>query len=166
LIASLTALHRHSGGCGCFARLAQVHARSFSLSKRFTKQLLKELEGAVRELESCREETFSQLAQSRRERWALRYGVLETIQIVIDVACAVVSHENLGHPKSYAECLRILGERGRIEKPLAERLARAVGLRNVLVHEYLDVNDRLVFEALDDLRAFATQIAHADGEDE
>ena len=103
---------------------------------------------------------------ARRERWALRYGMLEAIQIVIDVACAVVSHENLGHPKSYAECLRILGREGRLDEALAGRLARAVGLRNVLIHDYLDANDdRLVFEALenlDDLRAFAAQIARTD----
>jgi len=125
---------------------------------------LKELEDAIGELESFREETFSELAKSRRERWALRYGMLEAVQIVIDVACAVVSHEDLGHPKSYAGCLRILGRSGRIDEALAERLARAVGLRNVLVHDYLDVNDRLVYESLenlDDLRAFARQIADA-----
>ena len=125
---------------------------------------LKELEDAVGERESFREDTFSELAKSRRERWALRYGMLEAIQIVIDVACMVVSHEDLGHPKSYAECLRILGRSGRIDEALAERLARAVGLRNVLVHDYLDVNDRLVYESLDnldDLRAFARQIADA-----
>lgn len=93
--------------------------------------------------------------------------MLEAIQIVIDVACAVVSHEDLGHPKSYAECLRLLGRADRIDEALAERLARAVGLRNVLVHAgYLDANDRLVFEALenlDDLRAFASQITRAGG---
>jgi uncharacterized protein YutE (UPF0331/DUF86 family) len=125
---------------------------------------LKELEDAVGGLESFREDTFSELAKSRRERLALRYGMLEAVQIVIDVACMVVSHEDLGHPKSYAECLRILGRSGRIDEALAERLARAVGLRNVLVHDYLDVNDRLVYESLenlDDLRAFARQIADA-----
>jgi uncharacterized protein YutE (UPF0331/DUF86 family) len=126
---------------------------------------LKELEDALGELESFRRQTFAELEGRRRERWALRYGMLEAIQIVIDVACAVVSHENLGHPKSYAECLRILGREGRLDEALAGRLARAVGLRNVLIRDYLDVNDRLVFEALenlDDLRAFAAQIARTD----
>ena len=67
--------------------------------------------------------------------------------------------------KSYAECLRTLGREGRLDEALAGRLARAVGLRNVLIRDYLDVNDRLVFEALenlDDLRAFAAQIARTD----
>lgn len=132
---------------------------------------LKELEDALGELESFRRQTFAELEGRRRERWALRYGMLAAIQIVIDVACAVVSHENLGHPKSYAECLRILGREGRLDEALAGRLACAVGLRNVLIHDYLDVNDdldvndRLVFEALenlDDLRAFAAQIARTD----
>ena len=53
---------------------------------------------------------------------------------------------------------KALADAGHIEADLAERLARAAGLRNLLVHVYLDLDDRQVFaalERLDDLRAFA-----------
>lgn len=55
---------------------------------------------------------------------------------------------------------RALVDGGHIDAALAARLARAAGLRNVLVHMYLDVDDREVFAALgrlDDLRAFARE---------
>lgn len=45
-----------------------------------------------------------------------------------------------------------------LEPDLAERLAEAVGMRNILVHGYLEVDDEAVWDALerlDDLRAFA-----------
>lgn len=43
-------------------------------------------------------------------------------------------------------------------RDLGDRLARAAGQRNVLVHMYLDLDDREVFASLgrlDDLREFA-----------
>ena len=107
--------------------------------------------------------SLEQIESDRKLVWALRYGLLESIQIVIDVACAVVSHDNLGYPKSYADCLRLLGQAGYLDEVLAQHLARAVGMRNILVHEYLDVDDAILFAALDrldDLRDFATSMAH------
>ena len=122
---------------------------------------LKELETNLVELERFTALSFDEVQRDRRLTWALRYGLLESIQIVIYVACAVVSHRNLGYPKSYADCLRVLEQHDYLDTDLAERLTRAVGMRNVLIHEYLDVDDELVWAALDDLsdlRAFATQI--------
>lgn len=34
-------------------------------------------------------------------QWALRYGLLEAIQMVIDIACHLVSTRNLGTPSRY-----------------------------------------------------------------
>lgn len=115
---------------------------------------LKELEENIRELRSFQAEDAHRIKRDRRLTWALRYGVLETIQIVIDVACAVVSRHNLGYPDSYAECLRILGRHNYLGDELTQRLVRAVGMRNVLVHEYLDVDDQLVLDALADVGDF------------
>lgn len=58
----------------------------------------------------------------------------ESIQTVIDIACAVVSKHNLGYPESYAGCFRILRRHGILGKELTDRLIQAVGMRNVLVH--------------------------------
>lgn len=124
---------------------------------------LKRLEENLRELEDFKETTTTDLEESRRTRWALRYGLMESIQAMIDVACAVVSRYNLGYPDSYADCLRALRRHDVLPDALADRLIRAVGMRNVLVHEYLDVDDELLLAALDrlsDFRAFAEAIRH------
>ncbi len=50
---------------------------------------------------------------------------------------------------------------------LAERLVRAVGLRNIVVHAYTDLDLKIVHEAARtgpaDLRAFAAALLHAEG---
>lgn len=115
----------------------------------------------LRELEGFRRTTTTDLEESRRTSWALRYGLVESIQAMIDVACAVVSRYNLGYPDSYADCLRVLRRHDVPDGDLADRLIRAVGMRNVLVHGYLDVDDELLLAALDrlsDFRAFAEAI--------
>ena len=121
---------------------------------------LKRLEENLRELERFRGTSIDDL-EGRQKRWALRYGMLESIQAIIDIACAVVSRYNLGYPDSYADCFRVLRRENVLPDDLTDRLTQAVGMRNVLVHEYLDVDDKLLLDALDrlsDFRAFAEAI--------
>lgn len=123
---------------------------------------LKRLEENLRELERFRGTSIDDL-EGRQKRWALRYGMLESIQAIIDIACAVVSRYNLGYPDSYADCFRVLRRENVLPDDLTDRLTQAVGMRNVLVHEYLDVDDKLLLDALDrlsDFRAFAEAIRH------
>jgi uncharacterized protein YutE (UPF0331/DUF86 family) len=47
--------------------------------------------------------------------------------------------------------LRLLGVRGVLFADLADRLRRAVGFRNVLVHDYIEVDDGIVLERLANL---------------
>ena len=104
---------------------------------------LKRLEENLRELERFQGTTLADLEDSRRTTWALRYGLMESIQATIDIACALVSRHNLGYPDSYADCFRILRRHDVLSNELVERLIQAVGMRNVLVHEYQAVNERL-----------------------
>ncbi len=61
--------------------------------------------------------------------------MLKCLQIVIDISCAIVSSRNLGNSKIYAECIAILGREEYLNGTLVERQTKAVGLRNLLVHE-------------------------------
>jgi uncharacterized protein YutE (UPF0331/DUF86 family) len=57
--------------------------------------------------------------------------------------------------------LRVLGAHRVLPVELAARLARAVGFRNVLVHEYVDVDDDVVLARLrdpSDLAAFVAAV--------
>jgi uncharacterized protein YutE (UPF0331/DUF86 family) len=86
--------------------------------------------------------------------WAIRYGLIESIQIVIDTACAIVNKYNLGVAKTYADCLKRLAESGYLDPSLAATLVRIVGLRNLLIHEYAVIDQSRVEAALHDLSPF------------
>jgi uncharacterized protein YutE (UPF0331/DUF86 family) len=66
-------------------------------------------------------------------------------------------------PDSAREVFGVLAEHGALDAQLASRLARAVSLRNILVHVYVAVDlERLsgvIRNDLGDLRAFAAEAA-------
>jgi len=84
----------------------------------------------------------------------LRYGLLETIQIVIDISCYLVSRDNLGNPATYTECIELLQRFEYLDRGLAEKLNGMIGLRNILVHEYLAVEREKLYHLLEDIGDF------------
>ncbi len=93
---------------------------------------------------------------------AVKYSFITAIEGCTRAAQHVISSEGLGMPQSNADALRLLGEKGVVEPESAEAIARAVGFRNVLVHEYVDVDDSVVvanLTLLPDLDAFTVQLA-------
>ena len=82
----------------------------------------------------------------------------QATQIVIDLAMAACVARALGTPGSYADAFRRLQAAGIIEGPLADRLVRAAGFRNVVAHAYETLDMARVHRAASDgpadLRAF------------
>lgn len=65
-------------------------------------------------------------------------------------------------PSTSADAVRLLGRSGVVPSDLADRVARAVGFRDVLVHEYAEVDDDIVranVALLGDLDAFTSAVA-------
>lgn len=89
----------------------------------------------------------------------LKYTYQTAIEACIDAAHHVVAAHGLGSPASNAEAFRLLAAAGVLPADLAVSMAGSVGFRNVLVHGYTEVDDRLVVEHLAQLprlRAYVT----------
>ncbi|MBA2769122.1 MAG: DUF86 domain-containing protein [Sporichthyaceae bacterium] len=92
---------------------------------------------------------------------AVKYGFVTAIEGCVRAAQHVVSSEGLGMPESNADAVRLLGRHQLVDVTVADSVARAVGFRNVLVHEYADVDDERVvanLALLADLDSFVTQL--------
>lgn len=91
----------------------------------------------------------------------VKYAFITAIEACIDVAQHVCSSEGWGPPRDNGDAMLVLGRHGVLEPDLSERMRAAVGFRNVLVHQYGDVDDNIVQERLvdlGDLDAFAAQV--------
>lgn len=81
----------------------------------------------------------------------VKYTFITAIEACLDVAQHICASEGWGPPSNNADALRVLGAHGVLAPDHADRMARAVGFRNVLVHEYVGVNDGIVLARLNDL---------------
>lgn len=123
------------------------------------------LDGYERELRQVVPATFAEYVQSVEKRRACERLLQIAIECVIDICHLVVAGLRLGLPAEEDDLFQRLEQARVISPPTAETLRRMRGLRNVLVHEYEDVDNVIVFRAatgrLQDLAAFRREIARA-----
>ncbi len=67
---------------------------------------------------------------------AVKYGFVVAIEGCVRAAQHVVTSDALGMPESNAHAIRLLARHGVVPSEVADPIARAVGFRNLLVHEY------------------------------
>jgi uncharacterized protein YutE (UPF0331/DUF86 family) len=89
----------------------------------------------------------------------IKYTFVTAIEACVDVAQHICASEGWGPPKDNGDALRLLGTHGVLAVELAGRLRQAVGSRNVLVHEYVEVNDDIVRVRLNDPSDLAEFVA-------
>lgn len=122
---------------------------------------LKLLEDNIRELSDFKKKNSLKDIQSDKSReWALRYGFVETIQVVIDISCYLVSKYNLGNPSTYSECIDLLQKYGHIDEDIKRKVLGMVGLRNILIHEYISVDVKKLYALLDNVQDLKDFINH------
>ncbi len=81
-----------------------------------------------------------------------RHAVERILTQLVDLAVSINSHAAISAgvaPNSYRDSFRAAADAGLISLELAERLAPSAGLRNVLTHEYVDIDLDLVAGAAD-----------------
>ncbi len=111
--------------------------------------------GALRDVRSQGERPF--LADPALQAPAERHLQL-ALQCAIDIALHILAADTDRTPEDYGTAFRELAAVGVLEEELADRLRLAAGLRNVLVHAYLDVDPARIWRHLDrlgDLEDFA-----------
>lgn len=74
------------------------------------------------------------------------------IQLIIEVATDINGHiaVDAGNspPKNYFESFIKLSELGVLDRVLADKLAPSTGMRNRLVHEYDEIDDKIVYDGI------------------
>ena len=82
-------------------------------------------------------------------------------QAIIDIANRIISLEDLEKPRDYYEAILRLGQGGIVPADFAKKLAPLAGFRNILVHDYLELDWDEVYanlQRLGDIHAFLTMI--------
>jgi uncharacterized protein YutE (UPF0331/DUF86 family) len=70
------------------------------------------------------------------------------IEAITDIGSHVIADLALGTVNWYSDIPTILAEKEYISADLKEKWIQMIGFRNVLVHDYADIDHRIVYEAL------------------
>jgi uncharacterized protein YutE (UPF0331/DUF86 family) len=89
-------------------------------------------------------------------------------ECVLDIAQHVIADRGYRQPSNYKDAIEVLHQEGLLASDLSVRLQRWMGLRNVLVHFYIDIDHGRTFDAiaddLGDLEQFAARMAQLLGD--
>ena len=126
--------------------------------------MLRLLRGITDDLTVLRRESAADAARRADPIWlrGIKYTFVRAIEACIDVAQHICSAEGWGPPADNGDAMRLLGSHDVLTADVAEALRKAVGFRNVLVHEYVRVSDDIVIARLgdlSDLEGFVEQVA-------
>lgn len=117
------------------------------------------IERAVRRVREEHAGDDGNLLANQTRQDAIILNLQRACESSIDAAMHLVRVHRLGVPQETREAFVLLEQARLIDPPLADRLRKMVGFRNVAVHDYqklnLDIVRRIVVERLEDFLAFA-----------
>ena len=123
---------------------------------------LKELEKYIAELEKLKTTSLETLSKDLNKIWSLEHGLQLSIQIVIDIGNHILADMKESNIETYTDVIDLLGVKKVIPVDFAKRIRAMVGLRNILVHEYVEVDLKQLYSVLrnnlDDFKEFVKLI--------
>ena len=118
------------------------------VNKELVRRKLNKLIQYLEELEEIKEYNL----ENYLDNFFIKRTTERLIQLIVETATDINGHiivdEGNPPPKDYYQSFIKLGHLDVINKNLTEKLAPLTGLRNRLVHEYEEINDKVVFESI------------------
>ena len=115
-------------------------------------QLVLEMLSALREyvnkLKPLQNISLDEIASDYVSYWAVLHGLQLAIQCTIDIGSHLLSGSGTERPADYKNVNLGLGRQGIIPSDFAQRFQGIAGFRNILVHQYLQVDVEIVYEQL------------------
>lgn len=125
-------------------------------------QKLESLRRCLQRIEQKRPATSEALANDPDLQDIIVLNLTRAVQLSVDIASHIVSESKEPSPATMGETFTALGKLGVIDQQTVDNLRKAVGFRNIAVHNYEAVNWEIVFQIchvqLADFQRFAQAI--------
>jgi uncharacterized protein YutE (UPF0331/DUF86 family) len=119
------------------------------VSPQVVRKRLTVLEGYLRKLRRIRDSTTLEKFLADGDLQDIVERNLEmAIEVVIDLGNHIIASFAWKPPDRYQDVFVALEEHGLISKELGYRISGMAGFRNILAHEYVDINHTRVYEIL------------------
>jgi len=122
---------------------------------------LEKLDDYLHRLEEIRKLSREEFVADWRSHDAALRNLQTAIEICLDLGSHLISESGWKRPDTYVGIIEVLAERGVLPEDFVETAKAMARFRNVLVHEYIDLDLQLIYETLqrlEDIRKFAEYI--------
>ena len=109
---------------------------------------LRKLRGYLEVLKKLKRLSFKEIEADEFLRAALERYLHLAIECLLDIGNHIISDKGFRQAGDYREIFLILGENKVIPKKFAERIAPMGSFRNILVHDYIELDFRKVYDLL------------------
>lgn len=128
--------------------------------KTIERRLLK-LEKSLRKLKELSRFSWDEYIKDEGIQDRVERNLQIAAQICIDIGSHIIADREYRAPYGYGDIFTVLLEEGLLPEALAGTMKQIAGFRNVLVHDYLEVDPKIVYESLkimDDFKRFAEYV--------
>ena len=133
------------------------------MDREVTERKLEALRHCLARVRARKPADAAALAMDEDAQDVLVLNLSRAVQLCVDIAAHCLAGSNLPVPATMGEAFSSLAVGGTIDAELAGRLRRAVGFRNIAVHNYEAIDWDIVFtlagEPLADFEAFAVAVS-------
>ena len=123
------------------------------------------LEALIRCVHRIKDQNISTLEELERnldKQEIIILNLQRAVQICVDIGNHILLDYKTPTPSTMAETFKYLAQNNLITKDNADDLSHAVGFRNIAVHQYEDIDCKIIFSIitshLDDFKTFAAAI--------
>ncbi|HEY0512513.1 MAG TPA: DUF86 domain-containing protein [Thermoanaerobaculia bacterium] len=106
------------------------------------------LEQVISELARLNEADPGQFRENPLEMWKVERGLQLGAEILLDIGNHILVAQYGVSSLEYRDIFERLADRKVLSRSVADRLSGLAGFRNILVHDYLDLNPEKVLENL------------------
>lgn len=112
------------------------------------KQRLNQLSASINKIERFKGISLEDFMQDDIVQDVVEYNLFIAINMMIDIATHIVVDNNIGNPETLGEAFSILNKEKYINDDETKIYRNMVGLRNILSHEYLKIDKRVIYDIL------------------
>jgi uncharacterized protein YutE (UPF0331/DUF86 family) len=125
-------------------------------------QRLRSLQEYALRLRAYQALSEERLVTDHTSYWAVQRGLQVAIQHVTDIGAHLLAGMGMGTASDYRDIILDLGRHSILPLEFARRISGMAGFRNILVHQYLDLDPGEVYRNLqmgpDDFEAFVDYV--------
>ena len=115
---------------------------------RRIKDKINEIIKFLDELKSIAPSTLDEYKSNIEKKAACERYVEKIVEAVTDLAFLVIKIKKFRMPEDDIDAFNILLDNNIISTDLSTKLKKAKGMRNIIAHEYGDIDDGIIFESI------------------